>query len=190
VRIPCLLEFSLFLVLCVVAVPFRVERVCLSSFSTLMGYPEWQMLCKENTKSLGTFIFEDLLCRWGPITKIITDNGPAFQAAVNDLAEHYGIHPIRISPYNSQANGIVEQCHYDVWEAIIKSCDGDKLRWYKVAHAVLWAECVTVHQVTGFTPHFMVHGVKPIFPFDLAEGTFLVALPDQETFSTTDLVAW
>jgi hypothetical protein len=26
---PCLLELSLFLVLCVVAVPFRVEHVCL-----------------------------------------------------------------------------------------------------------------------------------------------------------------
>jgi hypothetical protein len=57
-------------------------------------------------------------------------------------------------------------------------------------HAVLWAECITIHQATGFTPYFMVHGVEPIFPFDLTEGTFLVALPDQETFSTTDLVTW
>jgi transposase InsO family protein len=116
----------------------------------LIGYPEWQMLCKENTKSLGTFIFKDLLCRWGPITKIVTDNGPAFWVAVDDLAEHYGIHPIWISPYNSQANGIIKQHHYDVWEAIIKSCNGDKSWWYKVVHAVLWAEHVTVHQVTGF----------------------------------------
>jgi hypothetical protein len=148
------------------------------------------MLCKEDTKSLGTLIFEDLLCRWGPITEIVTNNRPAFRAAVDDLAERYGIHPIRISPYNSQANSIVERRHYDVWEAIIKSCNGDKSQWYKVTHVVLWAECVTVHQVTGFTPYFMVHGVEPIFPFDLTEGTFLVALPDQETFSTMDLVAW
>jgi hypothetical protein len=84
------------------------------------------MLRKENTKSLGAFIFEDLLCRWGPITKIITDNGHAFRAAVDNLAECYDIHPIQISPYNSQANGIVDQHHYDVWEAIIKSCDGDE----------------------------------------------------------------
>jgi hypothetical protein len=148
------------------------------------------MLRKENTKLLGAFIFKDLLCRWGPITKIVTDNRPAFRAAVDDLAERYGIHPIRISPYNSQANGIVERRHYDVREAIIKSCDGDESRWYKVAHAVLWAERVTVYQATGFTPYFMVHGVEPIFPFDLAEGTFLVALPDQDTLSTMDLVTW
>jgi hypothetical protein len=56
--------------------------------------------------------------------------------------------------------------------------------------AVLWAERVTIHQATGFAPYFMVHGVEPIFPFDLTEGTFLVALPDQETFSTMDLVTW
>jgi hypothetical protein len=60
----------------------------------LMGYPEWRMLCKEHTKSLGVFIFEDLLCRWGPITEIVTDNGPTFRAVVDDLAERYGIHPI------------------------------------------------------------------------------------------------
>jgi len=55
----------------------------------LTGYPEWRMLHKENTKSLGAFIFEDLLCRWVPITEIITNNGPAFRAAVDDLAERY-----------------------------------------------------------------------------------------------------
>jgi len=106
------------------------------------------MLHKENTKSLSAFIFEDLLCRWGPITEIVTDNGPAFRAAVDDLVERYGIHPIRISPYNSQANGIVERRHYDVREAIIKSCDGDKSWWYKVVHMVLWAERITIHQAT------------------------------------------
>jgi hypothetical protein len=36
----------------------------------------------------------------------------------------------------------------------------------------------------------MVHGVEPNSTFDLTEGTFLVVLPDQETFSTTDLVVW
>jgi hypothetical protein len=156
----------------------------------LTGYPEWRMLRKENTKSLSSFIFEELLCRWGPITEIVTDNGPAFIAAVDDLAERYGIHPIRISPYNSQANGIVERRHYDVREAIMKSCEGDESHWYQTVHAVFWAERVTVHQDTGLTPYFMVHGVEPIFPFDLAEGTFLVDLPGQREFSTTDLIAW
>jgi len=91
----------------------------------LTGYPEWRMLRKETTKTLQAFVFEELLCRWGPITKIVTDNAPAYRLAVDVLAAKYGVHPIRISPYNSQANGIVERRHRDVREAIMKTCEGD-----------------------------------------------------------------
>jgi transposase InsO family protein len=156
----------------------------------LTSYPEWRMMRKENTKTLTAFIFEELLCRWGPITELITDNAPAYRLAADSLAEKYGIHPIRISPYNSQANGIVERRHLDVREAIMKSCDGDETRWYTVVHSVFWAERVTVHKATGLSPYFMVHGVEPIFPFDLAEATFLAPLPERGAFNTTDLVAW
>jgi hypothetical protein len=63
---------------------------------------------------IGMFIFEDILCRWSALEEIVTDNGPAFIEALNWLAEQYGIHHIRISLYNSQANGIVERRHLDV----------------------------------------------------------------------------
>ena len=36
----------------------------------------------------------------------------------------------------------------------------------------------------------MVHGVKPLFPFDLAEATFLVPPPDTEPLSSSGLIAW
>jgi hypothetical protein len=93
----------------------------------LTGYLEWCMLCKETTKTLQAFVFEELLCRWGPITEIVTNNAPAYRLAVDVLAAKYGVHPIRISPYNSQANGIVECRHRDVQEAIMKTCKGDDL---------------------------------------------------------------
>jgi hypothetical protein len=56
----------------------------------------------------------------------MTDNGPAFVEAPNWLAEQYVIHHIYISPYNSQANGIIEHFHLDVREAIIKVCDREE----------------------------------------------------------------
>ena len=74
--------------------------------------------------TLSSFIFEDLLCWWGPLSEIVTDNGPAFVQALDILADRYGIRHIRISPYNSQANGVVEWRHYNVREAIVKSSRG------------------------------------------------------------------
>jgi hypothetical protein len=156
----------------------------------LTSYPEWHMLRKENTCTLCTFIFEELLCRWGPITKIITDNAPAYKIAVDELVRKYGIHPIHVSPYNSQANGIVERRHRDVREAIIKTCEGDETCWNQVVHSVFWAERVTIQKATGLSPYFMMHGVELIFPFDLAEATFLMPLECRGTLTTTELIAW
>jgi len=156
----------------------------------LTSYPEWRMLHKENTRTLCAFIFEELLCRWGPITEIVTDNAPAYKIAVDELARKYGIHPIHVSPYNSQANGIVERRHRDVREAIIKTCKGDEMRWSQVVHSVFWAEHVTIQKATGLSPYFMMHGVKPIFPFDLAEATFLAPLERRGALTTTELIAW
>ncbi|KIK35873.1 hypothetical protein CY34DRAFT_26506 [Suillus luteus UH-Slu-Lm8-n1] len=72
----------------------------------------------------------------------------------------------------------------------MKSCEGDDTHWYQTVHSVFWAEHITIHQDTGLTPYFIVHSIEPIFPFDLAEGTFLVDLPSTKEFSTTDLIAW
>jgi hypothetical protein len=59
-----------------------------------------------------------------------------------------------------------------------------------VVHSVFWAERVTIQKATGLLPYFMMHGVELIFPFDLAEATFLVPLERQGALTTTELIAW
>jgi hypothetical protein len=48
------------------------------------------------------------------ILKMVTDNGPVFLEALCWLEKHYHIKHIRISGYNSRANGLVECSHYEV----------------------------------------------------------------------------
>jgi hypothetical protein len=165
-------------------------RYLVQARCALTSYPEWRMLRTETGTTLASFIFEEILCRWGPLTEIVTDNGPAFISALEQLADRYNIRHIRISPYNSQANGIIERHHYDVREAIMKSAEGDESRWYKFTHSVFWAERVTILKSCGLSPYFMAHGLEPLFPFDITEATFLVPLPDQDEFSSTELIAW
>ena len=99
-------------------------RYIVQAHCALTTYPEWQMLRSENASTLTSFIFEDILCRWGTLAEIVTDNGPAFVQALDVLADRYNIRHIHISPYNSQANSVVERRHLDVREAIIKSTPG------------------------------------------------------------------
>jgi hypothetical protein len=50
---------------------------------SLSSWTEWRMLKSKTAHTLGTFLFEEILCRWGVIEEIVTDNGPPFVAAVN-----------------------------------------------------------------------------------------------------------
>ena len=74
---------------------------------------------------ISDWIFEDILCRWGALAEIVTDTGPAFVKAVGYLTKHYKVHHIRISGYNSRANGIVERTHFDVRQSLYKAADGN-----------------------------------------------------------------
>ena len=67
------------------------------------------------------------------MAEIVTDNGPAFVAVAGYLSEKYGIHHIKISPYNSQANGIVECKHFDIHESLMKTCNNEHLKWAHMA---------------------------------------------------------
>jgi len=75
---------------------------------------EAKALKEENTRSIGQWLFEDIIYRWGSLVKIVTNNRALFKKAVKWLEEKYGIKGVIISPYNSQANGIIERLHWDL----------------------------------------------------------------------------
>jgi hypothetical protein len=52
---------------------YIVQACCSLSY-----YPEFCMLRAETARTLGDWIYEDILCRWGSLHEIVTDNGPAF----------------------------------------------------------------------------------------------------------------
>jgi len=54
-------------------------------------------------------------------------------------------------------------------------CAGNIKKWYEYASHMFWADRVTTWKSTGMTPYYAVHGVKPLYPFDITEATFLAA---------------
>ena len=164
-------------------------RYIVQACCALSSWPEWRPPKKENEKTLGDFIFEELLCRWGGVAEIVTDNGPAFIAAAGYLAEKYSIYHVKISPYNSQVNGLVEPKHFDIRESIMKACNNEPLRWLQMFPLAFWADRVAIRQSTSYSPFFMAHGVEAVLPFDIAEATYLLPPLDLPT-STETLIAY
>jgi hypothetical protein len=163
-------------------------RYIVQAHCSLTAWPEWRALRTETGRTLGAFLFEEVLCRWGAVAEIVTDNGAAFVAALDWLERRFGIRHIRISAYNSRANGIVERQHRTIRESIVKAYEGNISKWPSVVPYVLWADRATTRKSTGHSPFYMAHGIEPVLPFDIALSTFLVPnLTDK--LSTADLIA-
>ncbi len=149
-------------------------RYIVQARCSLTAWPEWCALRVETGHTLGAFLFEEILCRWGAVREIVTDNGTAYIAALDWLSSRYGIRHIRISAYNSRANGIVKRQHRTIQDSLIKTCDGNPSQWPAVAPFIFWADCATTRKATGLPPFYMAHSVEPILPFNLMLATFLV----------------
>ena len=140
------------------------------------------------SKAVFQFLNEYIYCRYGAFDEIVTDNGSETKGAVDTLNTRLGIKHIRISPYNSKANGVVERGHFILREAIVKACDGDLTHWEdKVPHA-FFADRITTRASTGFSPFYLIHGVEPVLPLDLTEANLLVD-GFQRDMTTTELLA-
>ena len=142
----------------------------------------------ETGGAIATWIFEELLCHWGSLCIIVTNNGAPFLCALDILAKWYGICHITILGYNSQAAGAIEWKHYNVCESLIKAADGDASKWSPSAHSMFWEEQITVCHSVGASPYFLAHGVLLTLPGDLKEATYLIP-PPESILLTTDLIA-
>lgn len=54
---------------------------------------------------------------------------------------------------------------------------------------MFWAERVSIQKSTGYSPYYLAHGIEPLFPFDLAEATYL-APPLTKPIPSIDLIAY
>lgn len=164
------------------------KRYLIQAWDSLTSYVEWRALVNENGRNIAMFILEELLCRWGAVQEIVTDNGTPYLAALDYLSDKYSVAHLRISGYNSQANGVVERTHRTIRDALVKTCQGDIKKWLDVAPFVFWADRVTIRKSTGYSPFYMAHRIEPVLPFDVVHATYLVPKLDKP-LTTTELIA-
>jgi hypothetical protein len=125
---------------------------------------------------------------WGTLSEIVTNNGAPWLKALEYLSRQYHINHIHISGYNSHANGLIEQSHFDIRQVIFKVCNSDQSKWHPIVYSIFWAERITVRHCMGCSPYFTVTGTHPLLPLDIAEATYLLPPPDS-ILSTNDLIA-
>jgi hypothetical protein len=149
---------------------------------------EGRALRSNNASSMASFFWEQIFCRYGAVKQVVTDNGPEVEGAFKELLKRYRIPQAQISPYNKQANGVVERGHFTIRESLMKVCGDKPESWSPHVPLAFFADKVSTSKVTGCSPFYMLHGVHPVLPFDLTEATFMIQ-GYQKGLSSSDLLA-
>jgi RNase H-like domain found in reverse transcriptase/Integrase zinc binding domain len=155
--------------------PARGKEWLIGCRDDLSGVTETKAIKHDRAKVIAKFFLKRIILRYGIVQEVVTDNGPSFAKEFTRLLNQYGIRHIKISPYNSQANGVVERGHFNIREALVKLCEGDLSKWPLMVPAATYADRITVRRATGFSPYYLLHGVHPFMPGDLTDVTFHIA---------------
>ena len=103
--------------------------------------------------------------------KVITDNGPeCANQLMTELAYLLGMKQTKISPYNSKANGKVENIHKTVKTMLRAYMKEFKTNWDLLLPLVEFAMNTSRNVNTGYTPFFLHFGRHLNMPLDYYYG--------------------
>ena len=116
-------------------------------------------------KVVKKFVERDLICRYRPLEKIITNNAQNFNGKlITELYAKWKIKHSNSSPYRPKMNGVVEAVNKNVKKIIQKMVITYK-DWHEMLPFALHAYRTAVWTSTGATPYMLVYGMEAVMFF-------------------------
>ena len=112
-------------------------------------------------------LFEEYFMQYGWPTKLITDQGGAFESRLfRALMAESGVKKIRTTPYRPQGNAQCERFNRTLIDMLGTMPIEHKKEWQEWVSAMTHAYNCTVSKTTGYSPYFLMYGREPQLPID------------------------
>ena len=136
---------------------------------------EAEPLATITEKNVRTFVWKNIICRYGIPMVLVSDNGKQFDnSAFRDFCSELGIKNHYSSPAHPQANGQVEVTNRTLLKIIKTRLEGAKGIWLDELPSVLWAYQTTTRTPTGETPFRLTYGADAIIPTEVGLTSYRV----------------
>jgi len=130
-------------------------------------------------KVVTKFIKEEIICRYGLPSRIITDNATNLNnKMMSELCEEFNIQHHNSTPYRSKMNGAVEAAKKNIKKIIQKIVVTYK-DWHEMLPFALHGYRTSVRTSTGATPFSLVYGMEAILPFEVEIPSLRVLMKAQ-----------
>ena len=136
---------------------------------------EAEPLATITEKSIRTFVWRNIIYRYGIPRVLVSDNGKQFDnSAFRDFYSKLGIKNHYSSPAHPQVNGQVEVTNQTLLKIIKTQLEGAKGIWLDELPSVLWAYRTTARTPTGETPFRLTYGTDVVIPAEVGLTSYRV----------------
>ena len=126
-------------------------------------------------KSIRSFVWRNVICRYGIPRVLVFDNEKQFDnSTFRDFCSKLGIKNHYSSPVHQQANRQVEVTNQTLLKIIKTWLEGVKGIWPDELPSVLWAYCTTTRTPTGETPFQLAYGADAVIPAEVGLTSYRV----------------
>ena len=132
-----------------------------------MRYALAVVMKDQTAKTVMKMFYECFIAVFGVPAKLLSDRGANFTSTlVEELCAAFDIQKCRTTAYYTQCNGQVEHFHQMLFHMIGKLVHDKKAQWEQHLPELLQAYNSTQSVVTGYSPHYLMFGMRPHLPVD------------------------
>ena len=142
-------------------------------------------MANQEATTVAKALVETIVVRYGAPLQILTDRGTNFEGRVfQEMCRLLEVDKVRTSSYRPQCNGMIERFHRTLNSMLGKVVSENQRDWDDHLPYVMAAYRASVHDVTGFSPNYLVFGRESRAPLDIVYGPPEEPDGNGQTYST------
>ena len=151
--------------------PLPTSNGCRYTFLIGDHFTKWYEAIRFPDQTAATTsdaVLERWICRFGCPHSIHPDRGANFESQLfANLLKKLEIDKTRTAAFHPQSNSVIERMNRTLLNMLAKCNGEDQTNWSVKLPYVLTAYRSSVHESTGYTPHYLVFGHEISLPLDL-----------------------
>lgn len=150
-------------------------------------WPLAKAVPNQTAKTVAEFIYAEIVTVYGCPSEIVTDQGKSFEdQTLQEYLKLSAVKHLRTTAYHPRTNELVERFNGMLGGMIQKFLDGKRANeWDLYLPEALFACRIHTSRITGASPFYLLYGVTPQIPGDLAAPNIC-----HERITDRELVAW
>ena len=153
----------------------RKRRYIILATDYATKWVEARATVKNDAQTAATFLFEEIMMRFGHPLELVSDRGKHFlNDVILNITSRYAINHRKTTPYNPKANGLTERANGIVGKILNKMVSAHKTDWDRKLASAVHAYNTSEKRTTGKSPFFLVFGQGAIHGVELEVNTLRV----------------